>query len=118
MANILIVHSVCDTRRFLCSVLSQEGHSVECVGKGRSLFDILGTRKDIDLVLVRLAAGKKDSWSGNESVEMARVYGTNAKFVVINGECGERPSDSCVLSVPFTREELLDVINAALDSGS
>lgn len=116
MANILIVHPICDTRKFLCNMLTQEGHFVECVSRGRSLFDILAARKDIDVVLVRLDGSKKDSWHGKDSVEMARIYGTNAKFIVIDGKKKDRPEDSLVLNVPFTKQDLLGMIEKALRS--
>jgi len=118
MANILIVHPVCDTRRFLCNILFQEGHSVECVSRGRSLFDVLGTRKDIDIVFVRLSGSKTDTWNGKDSVEMARLYGTEAKFIVINGDKKDKPENSHMLSLPFTREELLDAVTKALKKDS
>jgi hypothetical protein len=88
------------------------------VSRGRSLFDVLGTRKDIDLVIVRLSGSKTDSWHGKDSVEMARIYGTEAKFLVINGSKKEHPEDSTVLRTPFTREELLDAITEALKEDS
>ena len=91
-AHILVAEDDEVNRRFLCDVLSDEGHTVTCVGDGDTALR-RAENDDIDLVLLDLGL---PGISGFELLERLRADGWRTPVIVVTGRGGVDDAVRCI----------------------
>jgi CheY-like chemotaxis protein len=123
MAHILVIDDDVQFLQYLNEVLSDEGHNVETVPNGSKGMRML-TQKPFDILITDIFMPEKD---GIELLRDLRKTKIEIKIIAISGG-GNNYSPEMALSVakmlgtartlnkPFTKKDLLPVINEMLDS--
>jgi two-component system, cell cycle sensor histidine kinase and response regulator CckA len=114
MPTILLVEDEPPIRRLVNTALSREGYEVVTASNGREACEIFDREADrIDLVITDMRMPEMD---GADMIRELRQRRATVKVLCITGYHPNIPEDlsARALQKPFTREDLLKAVRAAL----
>lgn len=110
--TILVAEDDAEVRKFVTTILQDQGfHVIGAVDAKQALTRARGFEGAIGILLTDVEMGKLDGFDLRERLLQERP---NVKVVVMSGRLDEdfEPNDFPVLRKPFTRAQLLEVIQS------
>jgi len=122
--KILVIDDDDDVRDMLCMTLEDIGHEVDSAANGKEAFTILGNGPEIDLVITDIVMPEKE---GMETIRELKQDHPHVKILAISGggrgsakgylDAAEGLGADLTLGKPFSRQSLLDTLDALFPSG-